>query len=186
MVALSGAASAQKGDVYNATPTKDIVGKGLFNCAVVTGEIGFSPATVASGGTGTTETVSIWFDASKCSAVPGSVVKPVPSTVIGSESFISNLGNFCPQLSPPSLGAGTLNLTYNFPPVPNPIVDPTVGQSITVNGAASWTLTGLLNAGSYTPAPNFTASLHPVLVGAQNCTSGVNSMFINHGTLSNV
>jgi hypothetical protein len=186
VVAFAGVASAQKvSPKSTTTPTRDIVGIGLFNCAVVTGEIGFSPTTISSGSSTTTETVSIWFDATKCSAPSGAVAKPVPKTVIGSESFISNDGNLCPQLG--SLGTGTLNLAYNFPPVPATIVDPSVGQAIGVTQSGGyWDLSGAINAGSY-PSGNFTAALHPILVGAESCTSstGVTSLWINHGTLTN-
>ncbi len=193
LAAFTGVASAQKNKVETtAGPTSDVIGIGLFSCKTVTGEIGFSPTTISSGSIGTPETVSIWFDATKCVPNTGVVVKPLPKTVIGSESFISNQGNLCPQLSTPPgtpLGTGTLNLAYNFPPVPTPtIIDPTVGQSVTVTQVGGyWNLAGALGAGSY-PSGNFTAHLHPVLVGAESCNTavGVTSMWINHGTLSNV
>jgi hypothetical protein len=109
----------------------------------------------------------------------------LPKTVVGSESFISNNGDLCPQLG--SLGTGTLNLSYNFPPVPNPIIDPTVGQAVSVaQSGPNWILTGPLTAGSYAPAANFTASLRPVVVGTQTCGTGVTSMYIKSGSLSNV
>ena len=184
-IAFTTVASAQRGKPRAiTTPTSDIVGIGLFNCAVVTGELGFSPATITSGSSTTPETVSVWFRATKCSSVPGVATKPLPTTVIGSESFLSKNGNLCPQLG--TLGTGVLNLTYNFPPVPNPIIDPSVGQSVTVTEVGpNWDLTGAINAGSY-PSGNFKAVFHPILVGPETCASGVTSMWINHGTLSNV
>jgi hypothetical protein len=187
VVAFSGVASAQRTKPEATPPASDIVGVGLFNCSTVTGEVGFSPTTTNAGSTGTTETVSIWFDATKCKTVKGVATKPVPKTVIGSESFISNDGNECPQLN--ALGTGTLNLAYNFPPVPATIIDPSVGQAIAVKDEVGpdWDLSGAINAGSY-PSANFSAVLVPVLVGAEGCgkPAGVTSLWINSGMLSNV
>ncbi len=52
-----------------------------------------------------------------------------PSAVIGSMSFQVQ-ANRCPLLG--KLGAGTLNLAYNYPPVPNPMIDPSVAPNTTV------------------------------------------------------
>jgi hypothetical protein len=163
-------------------PTKDVVGVGIFNCAVVTGEVGFSPSEV-TGGTAT-ETTSIWFQATKCAAASGTTATPVPTTVVGSISFTSTQGNACPQLG--SLGTGTLNLSYNFPPVPGKMIDPSVASSVSVTqSGAFWDLAGAVGWGSY-PSPSFTAQLKPVVIGTQTCANGLTSEYINRGTLSNV
>lgn len=164
-------------------PSADIVGIGVFNCGVVTGEIGFSPTEV-TGGTAT-ETTSIWFQASKCVAVAGAVAKPIPKTVVGSISFTSAVGNTCPQLG--NLGTGTLNLSYDFPPVPAKMIDPSVASSVTVTQSGPyWDLAGGVGWGSYSPSPNFTAQLKPVVIGTQTCANGLTSEYITRGTLSNV
>ena len=153
-----------------AVPQADIVGKGLVRCTQATGEVGFSPAAQA-GGSGPL-TVSIWFQASRC--VGG---KPTPKTVIGSMSFQTS--NACPLPSGPALGKGTLNLTYNYPPVPNPMIDPSVAL-VTVNQVGPfWRLTGQVIAGSYPdPVPNLQILLRPVVIGAQNCKTGITSEYI--------
>jgi len=164
------------------TPTADIVGIGLVNCAVVTGEVGFSPATIA-GGTAT-ETVSIWLEGTKCTPVPGTATKPVPTSVIASMSFTSVRDNACPQLG--ALGAGTLNLAYEFPPAPAVMIDPSVAPKVTVKEVGPlWNLAGPVTAGSY-PSPGFKASLKPIVVGGQTCGNGITSMYITSGTLTAV
>jgi hypothetical protein len=169
----------------SATPTADIVGVGLVNCAVVTGEIGFSPAIMTAGTA--TETVSIWFQGTKCSPAPGTKTGPVPTSVVGGMSFTSTENNGCPQLK--AIGAGTLNLAYNFPPVPTIMIDPSVAPKVTVTTAgappAPWTLAGPVTAGSY-PSPGFKASLKPIIVGGQTCANGITSLYITSGTLTNV
>ena len=153
-----------------AVPQADIVGRGLVRCTLATGEVGFSPAAKA-GGAGPL-TVSIWFQASRC--VGG---KPTPKTVIGSMSFQTN--NACPLPSGPALGKGTLNLTYNYPPVPNPMIDPSVAGVTVTQVGPFWKLTGQVTAGSYPdPVPNLQIVLRPVVIGAQNCKTGITSEYI--------
>ena len=139
------AATHKSGVKPAATPKTDVVGLGLVNCAAATGEVGYSPASI-SGGT-SAMMISIWFDATKCSAASTTTpTKPVPKTVIGSMSFLSAQGNTCPLLG--SLGEGTLNLTYNYPPVPNPMIDPSVAQNVSVTQSGPfWTLTGQVTWG---------------------------------------
>lgn len=85
--------------------------------------------------------------------------------------------NGCPLLSPPVLGTGTLNLTYNYPPVPRNMIDPSVGQTVTVTQVGPfWVLKGAL-IGSY-PSANFVAWLKPDVIGAQNCKTGITSEYI--------
>lgn len=152
-------------------PKVDIVGRGLVRCTQATGEVGFSPAAKV-GGAGPL-TVSVWFQASRC--VGG---RPTPKTVIGSMSFQTN--NACPLVSPPALGAGTLNLTYNYPPVPSPMIDPSVAPATTVTqSGALWVLTGQVTAGSYPDGTtHFQIWLRPVVIGAQNCKTGLSSEYI--------
>ena len=151
-------------------PTVDIVGAGLVKCTAATGEVGFSPAAQAGGASPLT--VSIWFRATRCSGG-----QPAPSTVIGSMSFQVQ-ANHCPLLGP--IGAGTLNLTYNYPPVPNPMIDPSVAPNTTVTQSGPyWVLTGQVTAGSYPDAvPNLQILLRPVVIGAQNCKTGITSEYI--------
>lgn len=164
-------------------PTTDIVGVGVFSCGVVTGEVGFSPTEV-TGGTAT-ETTSIWFQATKCQAASGTTATPIPKTVVGSISFTSALGNTCPQLG--TLGTGTLNLAYNFPPVPTKMIDPSVASSVTVTQSGPyWDLAGTVGSGSYSPSPSFSAQLKPIVIGTQTCANGLTSEYITRGTLSNI
>jgi len=169
-------------------PTNDIVGTGLVDCAAATGEVGYSPASKA----GATYTVSIWFVATKCSAAAGGAT-PVPKTVIGSMSFTAT---GCPLSG--QFGTGTLNLTYNYPPVPNPMIDPSVAPNTTVTDGPPitpfWTLSGSVPAvtgGSY-PDPagtNFTISLKPnIIVAGQTCKTGITSEYIirSNGPLTNI
>ena len=170
----------------SATPRVDIVGIGLVNCRAVTGEIGFSPATVSGGHA--VERVSIWFQGTKCSAaIAGAPTKPVPQTVIGSMSFFSAAHNGCPQSG--RLGTGILNLAYNYPPVPPVMIDPSSALSVSVTRAAFWTLTGKVSWGSYpdpSPSPTFKALLKPNLVGGENCKNGVTSLYISSGALLDI
>ena len=151
-------------------PTVDIVGAGLVKCTAATGEVGFSPAAQAGGASPLT--VSIWFKATRCSGG-----QPAPSTVIGSMSFQVQ-ANHCPLLGP--IGAGTLNLTYNYPPVPNPMIDPSVAPNTTVTQSGPyWVLTGQVTAGSYPdPSPILQIWLKPNVIGAQNCKTGITSEYI--------
>jgi len=165
------------------TPISDVVGAGLVNCASVTGEVGYSPATI-TGGTAA-ETVSIWFQAKKCTPAAGTTATPVPKSVIGSMSFSSvpNL-NGCPQLG--NLGTGTLNLTYNYPPVPVAMIDPSVAPSVAVTQVgAFWDLAGAVTQGSY-PSPTFSAVLKPDVIAPQTCANGITSEYIIRGTLTNI
>ena len=133
------AVTHESGVRASVAPSRDIVGSGLVNCAAATGEVGYSPASI-SGGT-SAMMISIWFDATQCSAAPGTVAKPFPKTVIGSISFLSSQNNGCPLFG--QLGTGQLNLTYNYPPVPNPMIDPSVAQNTSVTqSGAFWTLNG--------------------------------------------
>jgi hypothetical protein len=150
-------------------PTVDIVGAGLVKCTAATGEVGFSPAAQAGGASPLT--VSIWFRATRCSGG-----QPAPSTVIGSMSFQVQ-ANHCPLLGP--IGAGTLNLTYNYPPVPNPMIDPSVAPNTTVTQSGPyWVLTGQVTAGSYPdPSPILQIWLKPNPIGG-NCATGITSEYI--------
>jgi len=165
-------------------PTEDIVGIGLVNCAVVTGEIGFSPAIVTAGTA--TETVSIWFQGTKCSPAVASKTTPVPASVVGSISFTSSLKNGCPQIK--AGGAGFLNLAFNFPPVPAIMIDPSFGPKVTVSVAppipGTWNLAGPLG-GSY-PSTTFKASLKSAIIAGQTCANGITSLYIPSGTLTNI
>jgi hypothetical protein len=187
VVASAGLAGASTATPRSAgTPVADVVGTGLVNCAAVTGEIGFSPASIF-GGT-SVEVISIWLQGTKCTSVKGSVpAKPLPKTVILSMSFTTT--NACPLLG--VIGGGTANFAYNYPPVPSPMIDPSVGMNVavtegppyTLNGY--WRLLGQVNWGSY-PSPAFQANIHPVLVGGESCQTGVTSMYVNGGTMANV
>lgn len=164
-------------------PTTDIVGIGVFSCGLVTGEVGFSPTEV-TGGTAA-ETTSIWFQATQCKPVAGASTKPIPKTVVGSISFTAVNGNACPQIG--TLGTGTLNLAYEFPPVPGKMIDPSVASSVTVTqSGAFWDLAGGVGWGSYSPSPSFSAQLKPIVIGGQTCGNGLTSEYITRGTLSNV
>ena len=170
-----------------ATPTKDIVGKGVFNCGLVQGEVGYSPAIISGGHQ--KERVSIWFKATKCAASTGTKATPVPRWVIGSLSFVdSKFLNGCPQLSGAPLGSGTLNLAYNFPPVPVAMIDPSVAPLETVTEVgALWSITGTAGVtdGSYV-SPTFSAMIKPNPIAPQSCTRGITSEYIIRGTLTNV
>jgi hypothetical protein len=160
----------------SATPVKDVVGAGLINCAVATGEVGYSPATIA-GGT-KKERISIWFQAQKCQGT-SSTTRPVPTTVTGSISFYSTRKNACPQLG--LLGKGVLNLSYNQPPVPVVMIDPSVAPVVTVTQSGPyWILKGRVTWGSF-PDPvtkTFVAELKPDAIGGQNCKTGITSEYI--------
>jgi hypothetical protein len=159
-------------------PTRDIVGRGLVNCAVATGEVGYSPASKAGGASPLT--INIWFVATKCTPAPGSKTSPVPKSVIGSISVQTKNG--CPLGG--TFGQGTLDLTYNYPGVPNPMVDPSSATNVTLFNPGPgispfWTLSpapgpGLV--GSY-PSTTFHISFKPNVI-AGNCTSGLTSEYI--------
>jgi hypothetical protein len=169
-------------------PTSDIVGTGLITCAKATGEVGYTPDSIA-GGTTPFE-VSIWFDATGCTPQAGTTATPVPKSVIGSMSFQAGPG--CPIGG--TLGTGNLNLTYNYPGVPNPMIDPSVVVNATVTNGPPitpfWTITGSV-VGSYpTPAggPGVSISLKPNLIGSESCRTGLSSEYIarSNGPLTNI
>jgi hypothetical protein len=157
-------------------PTVDVVGTGLVNCRVATGEVGYSPASkVQRPEEQGPLTISIWFQASHCSAVrtTGTLTRPVPKTVIGSISF--TMPNGCPLDG--WMGQGTLNLAYNYPPVPGPVmIDPTVAWAQVTNYGTTpfWTISGAVIAGSY-PSAGFQIVLKPDVFGGQNCRNGITS-----------
>lgn len=160
-----------------AAPQVDVVGAGLVTCAAATGEVGFSPASKAQAPEQQGPlTVSIWFQATKCAAPKGTAAKPVPKTVIGSISF--TMPNGCPLDG--WMGQGTLNLAYNFPPVPGPVmIDPSVASATVSNFGTTpyWTISGQVVAGSY-PSTKLVIKLKPNVFGAQNCKSGITSEWI--------
>jgi hypothetical protein len=170
-----------------AVPKVDIVGKGIFNCATVTGEVGYSPAIKAN--SRLKERVSIWFLATNCKPAAGAGAQPIPKFIVGALSFPdNNFLNGCPQLSGPPLGVGTLDLAYNFPGVPALMIDPSVAPLETVKQlGAFWTISGLpgITDGSYV-SPTFTATIKPNPIGGQNCKTGITSEYISRGTLKNV
>jgi len=174
-----------------AVPKVDIVGKGIFNCAQVTGEVGYSPTISSAGSLTKHERVSIWFIATKCKAVKGTKASPVPKYVTGSLSFLDNYGTTCPQLTSaggPPLGTGVLNLAYNFPQVPVTMIDPSVApaESVTQAGAL-WNITGSggVSDGSYL-SPGFKAQIKPNPIAPQSCPRGLTSEYIIRGTLTAV
>ena len=160
------------------TPTVDVVGTGQVTCNAATGEVGYSPASMvqAPGHQGPL-TVSIWFQATQCAAAKGTAVKPVPKTVIGSISF--TMPNGCPLSG--WMGQGTLNLAYNYPPVPGPVmIDPSVASATVSNYGLTpyWTISGQVVAGSYL-STNLVIKLKPDVIGStQNCKSGITSEWI--------
>lgn len=171
-------AAAHPSGVPAVVPTRDIVGTGLVNCAVATGEVGYSPASKAGGASPLT--INIWFVATKCTPAPGSKTSPVPKSVIGSISVQTTNG--CPLGG--TFGTGTLDLTYNYPGVPNPMVDPSSATNVTLSDPGTspfWTLTPALApnpglVGSY-PSSTFSISFKPNVI-AGNCTSGITSEYI--------
>jgi hypothetical protein len=150
-------------------PTADIVGKGLLDCRVATGEVGYSPKIISTGSTRTTEWYSIWFDATKCFGA--SAAQPVPVTVIGALAFKARQGTICPQFG--LLGKGLLYLTYNYPGVPNPMIDPSVGTVTITQYGPYWRIHGTMIAGSYRVAPYvFDIGIKPNLIGGHGCSNG--------------
>jgi hypothetical protein len=163
-------------------PTSAVVGTGLISCAAMTGEVGYTTPSI-SGGTAA-ETISIWFKATKCSAPSGTIATPVPKSVTGSMSFPSVNSSACPQFG--TLGTGTLNLSYNYPPVAGVVIDPSVTLPVTATQVgALWDLSGGTVSGSY-PSTTFSGTLKPNPIGGQDCGSGITSEYIIRGTLSNV
>jgi hypothetical protein len=152
------------------TPTSAVVGTGTVTCKTATGEVGYSPAS-QTGATGTL-TVSIWFKATGCVAASANTT-PVPTSVIASMSFTR--ANGCPLLGP--LGTGTLNMAYNYPNVAATVIDPSVGQQVTVTQSGPyWVLAGTIG-GSY-PSTTFSATLKPDPIAGQTCGSGLTSEYI--------
>ncbi len=175
-------------------PTTDVVGLGLIQCKAATGEVGYDPASKA-GAKGQLY-IMIWFQFTDCGPQGRITKTPIPKTVVGSISFfhtdIKNrlAGNGCPLLG--HLGTGRLNLSYNFPPVPSPVmIDPSAALKVTVTqSAAFWILKGTISEGSYKGAPlvPFNWVLKPDVIGTQNCKSGITSEYIirSNGALTNI
>jgi len=168
-----------------AVPKVDIVGKGQFNCSTVTGEVGYSPAIISGGRQ--KERVSIWFIATGCKPTATTGAQPIPKYVVGAISFQdNNFLNGCPQISGPPLGVGTLDLSYNFPPVPALMIDPSVAPVATVKDVgALWQITGGISDGSYV-SPGFTALIKPNPIAPGTCGNGITSEYIIRGTLTAV
>jgi hypothetical protein len=168
-------AATQSAPGTTAGPKVDVVGKGLVTCTVATGEVGYSPAS-QTGVVGPL-TVSIWFDATKCSAAAKGTT-PVPNSVIGSMSF--TMPNGCPLGG--WFGQGFLNLAYNYPPVPTPVmIDPSVAPWAAVSNVGTtpyWTITGQVASGSY-PSTSFVIKFKPDVIGNQNCKTGITSEYIS-------
>jgi len=188
LAAISGAAVLHRQST--APPPKvDIVGKGIFSCGLVQGEVGYSPTIKSSGSPKQTERVSIWFKATQCKVVAGTRATPVPKWVIGAMSFVDQaFGTTCPQLSGPPLGTGILNLTYNFPGVPVTMIDPSVAPAESVIAAGPlWNLVSSAGVtdGSYI-SPSFKAQIKPNPIAPQSCPKGITSEYIIRGTLTNV
>jgi hypothetical protein len=159
-------------------PTTDIVARGLVNCGPATGEVGYSPTISSTGSSRVTEWVSIWFVTTKCTPGPAGG-KPVPKTVIGSLAFKAVQGTVCPQFG--YLGKGYLHLAYNYPGVPNPMIDPSVGLVTVTQHGPYWELQGPIFAGSYATlaGPNFDGWVKPDLIGGHGCgNGGINSEYI--------
>ncbi len=178
----AGSTASPAGDVRSpmfpaVVPTVDIVGAGLFNCFVATGEVGYSPTISSKGSKKVKEWVSIWFVATKCAGGSTTGAKPLPRTVIGSLVFKAVQGTVCPQFG--YLGKGQLHLTYNYPDVPNPMIDPSYGVVTVTESGPYWELKGSI-AGSYPTlsGPAFDAWLKPNPIGAQSCSSGLTSEYI--------
>jgi hypothetical protein len=159
-------------------PKVDVVGTGQITCKAATGEVGYSPASKiqASEQQGPL-TISIWFQATGCAPASSTTpVKPIPKTVVGSISF--TMPNGCPLDG--WMGQGTLNLAYDFPPVPGPVmIDPSVATATVSNYGTTpyWTISGQVVAGSYL-SPNLVIVLKPQVIGGQNCKTGITSEWI--------
>lgn len=161
-----------------AAPKVDVVGVGQITCKAATGEVGYSPASkIQAPEQQGPLTISIWFQATGCAAAAtGAAARPVPQTVVGAISF--TMPNGCPLDG--WMGQGTLNLAYNFPPVPGPVmIDPSVASATVSNYGTTpfWTIRGQVVAGSY-PSTNLVIVLKPEVIGAQNCRSGITSEWI--------
>lgn len=168
-------AATHRGPALSGGPTSFVVGTGTVNCKAETGEVGFAPPSIKGGIQ--LETISIWFVATDCGG--GS---PTPTSVIGSMSFTVP-HNTCPLLGTFTKQA-TLNLTYDYPPVPNPLIDPSVATSATVKSGPGpyWTITSSHIIGSYPiSSPTvFKNEFYPTVVAPGNCTpAGVTDMYIN-------
>jgi len=178
MGASLASAATQSAARPSATPTTDVVGTGQVTCDAATGEVGYSPASKiqASEQQGPL-TISIWFQATKCVPVKGTAVKYIPKSVVGAISF--TMPNGCPLDG--WMGQGTLNLAYDFPPVPGPVmIDPSVASATVSNYGTTpyWTISGQVVAGSY-PSTNLVIVLKPSVIGSTaNCKSGITSEWI--------
>ncbi len=161
-----------------AAPVVDVVGVGQVTCQAATGEVGYSPASkIQAPEQQGPLTISIWFQATGCAAVKGTAAKPVPKTVIGTISF--TMPNGCPLDG--WMGQGTLNLAYDYPPVPGPVmIDPSVASATVSNYGTTpyWTISGQVVAGSYL-STNLVIKLKPDVIGTTaNCKSGITSEWI--------
>jgi hypothetical protein len=188
-VSISGPAHDVAGPIVPAVvPTRDVVGLGLIQCKAATGEVGYDPASKA--GVKGPLYIMIWFQFTGCSAQSPKTKGPVPRTVVGSISFFRPQGNGCPLLG--GLGTGVLNLSYNFPPVPAPVmIDPSAALKVSVSqSTAFWVLKGVVDEGSYKGAPlaPFTWQVKPDVIGLQNCRAGITSEYIirSNGLLKNI
>lgn len=153
------------------------MGVGQVTCKAATGEVGYSPASkIQAPEQQGPLTISIWFQATGCAAATGTAAKPIPKTVVGAISF--TMPNGCPLDG--WMGQGTLNLAYDFPPVPGPVmIDPSVASATVSNFGTTpyWTISGQVVAGSY-PSTNLVIVLKPTVIGGQNCKSGITSEWI--------
>jgi hypothetical protein len=161
-----------------ASPTVDVVGTGQITCKAATGEVGYSPASkIQPSEQQGPLTISIWFQATGCApSAKGTAVKPVPKTVVGAISF--TMPNGCPLDG--WMGQGTLNLAYDFPPVPGPVmIDPSVASATVSNYGTTpyWTISGQVVAGSYL-STNLVIVLKPTVIGGGNCKTGITSEWI--------
>jgi hypothetical protein len=179
MGASLASAATQSAQGPAAGPTTDVVGTGQIICKAATGEVGYSPASqIQPSEQQGPLTVSIWFQLTGCAAVRGTTTKVnrVPKTVIGTVSF--TMPNGCPLDG--WMGQGTLNLAYDFPPVPAPVmIDPSVATATISNYGTTpfWTIQGAVWAGSY--LGNYKVVLKPSVIGAgANCKTGITSEWI--------
>jgi hypothetical protein len=178
MGASLASAATQSSPSQAAGPTTDVVGTGQVICKAATGEVGYSPASqIQPSEQQGPLTVSIWFQLTGCAAVRGTTkVNRVPKTVIGTVSF--TMPNGCPLDG--WMGQGTLNLAYDFPPVPAPVmIDPSVATATVSNYGTTpfWTIQGAVWAGSY--LGNYKVVLKPSVIGAgANCKTGITSEWI--------
>ena len=194
IIATSGSAVAS---THHSTtvivPKTDVIGKGIFDCSVVTGEIGYSPPISFGGSASAHEVVSIWFQATHCTQVAGTkpVTPSIPKVIIGSISYVDRFGTKCPQISTAAsgpFGKGVLNLAYNYPPAPLNMIDPSVAPTTSVQSApniALWAISGPVVDGSFV-SPTFNGQIKPIIIGSQSCATGLTSEYITRGFLNNI